>query len=1103
MARLRHALFVLFMLTSLTALGQSADQQMLSATDSPDPVVPGNNVTYTISIRNNGPDPAVNGGLNANISANLSIVSMNASAGFTCFALGNNLSCTNPSFPSGTTATFTIVGQVAGHLLNFPDGSLSSFFFTSGTTPDPNNGNNSSTVTTNYDSPQMDLALTVSDSPDPVAPDGDITYTVNVTNNGPDPASSVNFNVYNNNTLRFQSVTTPSGWSCIPPAVDAAPVFTCTNPSFAGGASSTFTVVLRAYDEVLGVNDGTVSAVFSVNGTGDDTNDNNNTETEETLYSTSDADMAIVSVTDSPDPVGPDGDITYTVQVANNGPDAATNATMSVYNNNSLRFQSVSAPGGWSCAAPAVDAAPIFSCTNPSFANAASATFTVVLRAYDEVLGINDGTVSAVFTTGSSLADPNNANNSETENTAYSTPDADLSVTASDSPDPITPDANITYTVTVINAGPDSASATLSVPMNGTSRFQSITTPGGFNCTGVPAIGGSASFSCNNPAFASGGNVVFTVVLSAEVAYYGNMDQTIVQSFVVTGNVADPNSNNNGVNVSTSYQVPDADLVVTNSDSPDPVSPGGTITYTQTLSNTGPDTAVDATISSVIPSSAGFVSMSAPGGFTCTTPAVGGNGAVSCTNPSFPNGASANFTLVVEVLATSGTVLNTAQAGSPTHDPDTTDNSAQVSTTILTPLIADLGITKSTTADSAAVGATVAYTITLTNNGPDAAANVVVTDNLPAELLFQSISVPAGFNCTTPAVDATGTITCTAATFASGATAVFTLVVELTGSAAGPINNTATASSDTDDFTPGNDSGAAPPVTVGGSSGDADLAISKTTATTTAGPGDTITYTISVTNNGPDAANDVVVTDTLPSSLLFQSLTPAAGFTCTTPAVGTTGSITCLGGPIANAATVTFTLVTTISPSASGSIANSASVAGSDADSNGSNSSVVSPGIVVATADVAISKTTNASQAVTGDTITYTITVSNAGPDSAQNVVVTDNLPSGLQFVSAVPSQGSCSGTDPFTCNLGTLAASSSATITLQVLVTATSGTISNTASVTSDTDDGDPADNSSTTPVIPVTSGEAIAPIPTLSEWMLLALATMLAAAAALKIRS
>jgi uncharacterized repeat protein (TIGR01451 family) len=965
MARMLRALFICSLLVTFSVFAQSADQEMLSAVDSPDPVIPGNNITYTVQVRNNGPDPAVNGGLNMNISGSLTYVSGSGPAGFTCFNLGNNASCTNPSFPAGTTATFTVIASVPASLLNFPDGTATSNFFTSGVTADPNNGNNFLSVTTSYDSPQVDLSLTVADSPDPVFPDGTITYTIPVTNAGPDTATAVNFNSFNNGSLWFQSATVPPGWNCTLPAVNSTATFTCTNPSFAPGTVN-FTVVVKAPQSINGINDGTVGIVFGVNGTGNDTNQANNNETENTAYVASDADMT-VSVSDSPDPVFPDGNITYTVTVGNAGPDAAPNAKLNLFNNGSLQFQSVTPGAGFACTAPAVNAAPTFTCTNPSFAPGGSVVFTVVAQADATINGINDGTIQTAFSVNSDVSDPNNANSSETESTAYVTPDADISVT--------------------------------------------------------------------------------------------------------------------------------------NSDSPDPVSPGATITYTQSITNSGPD-AANATFSQVLQSSVGFQSLSAPAGWSCTTPAVGASGAINCTFASFASGATANFTLVVTVIANSGIVTNTVTGGSNVQDPDHTDDSATVTTTILAPVIADLGITKSTTSDGAAAGASVAYTITLTNNGPDAAANVVVTDTLPAELLFQSINVPAGFSCTTPAAGATGTITCTAPSMASGTTVVFTLVVKLTANATGPINNTVSATSDTDDDNSGNDSGSAAPVTVG-SNGTADLSVDKSTPTTTAAPGDPVTYTISVTNNGPNPANDVIVNDDLPPSLLFQSITPAAGFTCTTPAAGASGTITCLGGPMANGATATFTLVTTIAPSASGSVANGVVVSTSDSDPVSGNSTGASGPVVIATADLSITKTTTATQVPNGSTITYTITVTNNGPDTATNVVVSDNLPAGLQYVNASPSQGSCSGTDPFTCTLGTLLNGASATISLQALVTATSGTVTNTATVTADTDDGTPGNNSSTSPATPVTPAAAQgAAIPTMSEWALLALAMMLGLAAVARMR-
>jgi uncharacterized repeat protein (TIGR01451 family) len=122
-------------------------------------------------------------------------------------------------------------------------------------------------------------------------------------------------------------------------------------------------------------------------------------------------------------------------------------------------------------------------------------------------------------------------------------------------------------------------------------------------------------------------------------------------------------------------------------------------------------------------------------------------------------------------------------------------------------------------------------------------------------------------------------------------------------------------------------------------------------------------------------------------------------------------------------------------------------------------------------ANLSITKTASPSGSVaTSSQITYTITVNNAGPSAASNVNVNDSIPSGTLFSSFTTSQGSCTAplvgntNPPLNCSLGSLAANSSATITLQVDVTALPGaTISNTATVNSGTFDPTPNDHSAT----------------------------------------
>jgi len=122
---------------------------------------------------------------------------------------------------------------------------------------------------------------------------------------------------------------------------------------------------------------------------------------------------------------------------------------------------------------------------------------------------------------------------------------------------------------------------------------------------------------------------------------------------------------------------------------------------------------------------------------------------------------------------------------------------------------------------------------------------------------------------------------------------------------------------------------------------------------------------------------------------------------------------------------------------------------------------------------------------------TYTMAVTNAGPGVANSVIVTDPLPAGTTFVSATPSQGSCSGTTTVTCSLGVLGIGANATIALTV-TPATTGPLRNTASVSiAPMTDPNPANNSATAQATVL----AATTIPALGERLLMLLGGMLAA--------
>lgn len=296
-----------------------------------------------------------------------------------------------------------------------------------------------------------------------------------------------------------------------------------------------------------------------------------------------------------------------------------------------------------------------------------------------------------------------------------------------------------------------------------------------------------------------------------------------------------------------------ADLGITKTDSPDPVTAGTNLTYTITVSNAGPDVASTASWSDTLPAGTTFVSLPAVAGWSCTTPAVGAGGTVSCSNASFAIG-SAVFTLTTAVASsvTAGTVLsNTATVTSATGDGNTANNSATATTTVSA--IADLSITKTDSPDPVGAGNTLTYTITVGNAGPSVAASASMTDSVPVGTTFASLTSPAGWSCTFPAVGSSGAVACSTLTTMPITSSVFTLVVTVSPAAASgsTITNTATVSSPTTDPAPGNNSATATTSVV-----VAAMTPAFTVVPTSVAPGQSLTgLTLVCTNTGASIAN--------------------------------------------------------------------------------------------------------------------------------------------------------------------------------------------------------------------------------------------------------
>jgi uncharacterized repeat protein (TIGR01451 family) len=175
-----------------------------------------------------------------------------------------------------------------------------------------------------------------------------------------------------------------------------------------------------------------------------------------------------------------------------------------------------------------------------------------------------------------------------------------------------------------------------------------------------------------------------------------NGDTTVEQNETFFVNLTNPTNatinDGQGVGTITNDDVaaPSADLSITKTDSPDPVAIGNDITYTVTVTNGGPNAASSVTLTDTVPTNTTFRSITAPTGWSCTNPAVGATGTITCTNSSLSSGATAVFTLVVRVGAavTDGTTIsNTASVSSSTADPNSANNTATTTTTAKTPML--------------------------------------------------------------------------------------------------------------------------------------------------------------------------------------------------------------------------------------------------------------------------------------------------------------------------------------------------------------------------------------------------------------------------------
>ena len=474
-----------------------------------------------------------------------------------------------------------------------------------------------------------------------------------------------------------------------------------------------------------------------------------------------------LSKSDSPNTVTAGQNVTYTLDVANAGPSTAHGVTISDPLPPGTSF--VSADNGGTLAGGTV--------TWNLGDVAAGATPSVHL-----VVKVNSGRtadVSNTATVSSTTTDPNSANNSDTEATTVVT-SANLSITKSDSPDPVLANDTLTYTLTVANAGPSDANAVqVSDTLPAGVAFVSAT-PSKGSCSQAAGV-----VSCSLGGVADATSETVTIVVTAPSGA-----GTLSNTATVSSSTSDPASGNNSDTEGTTVS-PSADLSIAKSDSADPVTAGTDLTYAVVITNGGPSSATSVVATDPVPAGTSFVS--ADGGGTES------GGTVTWNLGTIANGASVTRHVTVHVApGRTAALSNTASVSSAVGDPTPGNDSDTEGTTVATS--GDLAVTKTDGTGTVAAGGSTTYTITLTNNGPSTVpAGAVVTDTIPAG----ATGSEAESNCAITA----GVLACTtAAALAPGASVSWQVTVDVPGSyvPATVVNTAAVSSSPVTDPTAAN-----------------------------------------------------------------------------------------------------------------------------------------------------------------------------------------------------------------------------------------------------------------------------------------------------------
>jgi uncharacterized repeat protein (TIGR01451 family) len=645
----------------------------------------------------------------------------------------------------------------------------------------------------------LEISKTVTPNDPPEHPNAgeEIVYTITVHNDGPIAAQ----NVVVSDTLPAQVNYLANTDTCTGVPVGTSGTLTCPLGTIAAGASVSFQIKVSIDPDLGGATSITNTATVTSDANESDPADN-------TIALTHLVDeLADLRVTKfckpdtHPAPAGSSG--VCTMFVTNDGPSAARDVELvDVHvSDGSFSIGPVITSSG-ACFFPALDT---LQCDLDDIQPGATVRVDLDVTSDDGV------DVDDIARVSSATPDPATTNNQAEAGLSFDA-SADLSITKS-GPLGATPGLTFTYTLTVDNGGPSVAddvvvSDELPADVDFVSAVASVGT--------FTAVNGTITWNLGSVAPADPPRTLVITVL-----VHPDATSPLVNNASVTSTTSDPDTANNRATWTVPL-TPLAGLTLTKTDSPDPVIAGNNLTYTLTVANGGPSTALDVVVTDTLP--AGTTLVSAVGGTGTTACAEVALGIVSCEVGDLDPGESETIFITVKVSPSvpDGTILHdTAVAHSPT---DPSDATAFADTTVIAR--AELWMEKTGTAPAGNPAGALIYTLTVHNHpgsapddtptsgagGPSDALNVVVTDPLPLtnkKLKVQFLSPGCTYSL------ASHTVTCSTPVVPFGTSVVFTFQVQIQGSN-GTITNRATVTSSTPDPVAGNNSDTVNNVVQGG-----------------------------------------------------------------------------------------------------------------------------------------------------------------------------------------------------------------------------------------------------------------------------------------------